>query len=430
MHGFLFCLKIKTMLRIVFASLFGLCFLLPLEAQQKLTFQQSESLMVQNNTALIAAELNVSASRAMEIQAAIRPLPELYMEVNAYNPNRPQWFDMGQSGQKQASIQKLMQLGGKRKAEIDWAKSNTKLAELELESLFRKMRTSLAEAFYDNWYQIRKLEMLEKQAFVLDTLLINYQIQAQKGNIALKELVRLQALLSQVRSEYSSARLLLEESGKQLALLTGLDTIPIPQVNKNQLDTLLWREPVLRVDELIQIALAGNPELRLAQESSLNAERYLAWQKAMGITDITLGAGYDQRGGAFNNQLNLTLGMPLRLYNPNKGAIGAAKVELEKARIQQIQAKRELSLSVKNAFSKLKLNQDELRRIRLVNSSQLQQVYEGVMLNFHKRNISLLEFTDFIESYNQTLIRRQELEHSLLVSGFYLQELTAYDVFK
>ena len=42
----------------------------------------------------------------------------------------------------------------------------------------------------------------------------------------------------------------------------------------------------------------------------------------------------------------------------------------------------------------------------------LDTVYQGVYNNFIKRNISLLEFTDFLESYNESMISINNIKKS------------------
>lgn len=44
-------------------------------------------------------------------------------------------------------------------------------------------------------------------------------------------------------------------------------------------------------------------------------------------------------------------------------------------------------------------------------------VNKGVFENFHKRNISILEFTDFLESYNQVMMQTNESKKNLVVSA-------------
>ena len=41
-------------------------------------------------------------------------------------------------------------------------------------------------------------------------------------------------------------------------------------------------------------------------------------------------------------------------------------------------------------------------------------VYNGVFRNFQRRNISLLEFTDFMESYNESINQSNEFKKTLI----------------
>jgi cobalt-zinc-cadmium efflux system outer membrane protein len=49
--------------------------------------------------------------------------------------------------------------------------------------------------------------------------------------------------------------------------------------------------------------------------------------------------------------------------------------------------------------------------------------------NFQKRNVSLLEFTDFMESYNQASIQVNELKKKVVLSGEELNSTINKDLF-
>ncbi|MFI0492409.1 MAG: TolC family protein, partial [Flavobacterium sp.] len=61
--------------------------------------------------------------------------------------------------------------------------------------------------------------------------------------------------------------------------------------------------------------------------------------------------------------------------------------------------------------------------------ADFETVYNGVLENFHKRNISLLEFTDFMESYNLAAVQMNELKKKVVLSGEELNNTINKDLF-
>lgn len=85
----------------------------------------------------------------------------------------------------------MIRLGGKRKSEIEMAKTDVKLAKLEFQQLVRQLKFRLHSDLFALGQQKFLLETYNKQLVLLDTILSSYQVQTDKGNIPLKELVRL-----------------------------------------------------------------------------------------------------------------------------------------------------------------------------------------------------------------------------------------------
>jgi cobalt-zinc-cadmium efflux system outer membrane protein len=56
-------------------------------------------------------------------------------------------------------------------------------------------------------------------------------------------------------------------------------------------------------------------------------------------------------------------------------------------------------------------------------------VYIGMLHNFERRNVSLLEFTDFMESFNQTLIYVSEIKKSWIMASIRLNYITNKEIF-
>jgi cobalt-zinc-cadmium efflux system outer membrane protein len=397
-------------------------------AQQTITIVDADVALQKNNLQLLAEQYNVSASQAAVIQAKIWEQPYLSAEFNAINPQNNKTFDVGANGQKGIAIQQLIYLGGKKKNEVAFAKSNEAIALLQFEQLMRNLKYQLAQTFYGVYYDSKKVTTLEGQILQLDTLLGNYQIQANKGNIPLKEVVRLQSLVLNLKNEKNSIVKGIIEAHQTLSLLTGITEPLVPIVNETELINKYQNIFILK-DTLFALALVNNLDYLTVQKICESQELYLKWQKSLAVPNVTAGAAYDQRGGAFQNQVNITLGIPLPLWNINKGNIKIAEAEVKQTNLNKEYVKLELQSKVEILYQLWIQQHLQLTSINKSVSTNLEDVYNGMVSNFQKRNVSLLEFTDFMESYNQTNIQINEIKKSWILASISLNYITNTEIF-
>ena len=170
-------------------------------AQKKLDLNGSEEQFLKNNLLLLARHYNIDAAKAQTIQAKIWELPFFSGEFNLINPTDSKVLDVAGGGQKAFSVQQLIYLGNKKKNQVDLAKINEQLAELDFQDLLRNLKYQLRQSFYIVYFNNKKIETTDLQINQISELVNAYSQQAQKGNVPLKELVRLQSLLISFRNE-------------------------------------------------------------------------------------------------------------------------------------------------------------------------------------------------------------------------------------
>jgi cobalt-zinc-cadmium efflux system outer membrane protein len=392
-------------------------------SQKQLTLTEAEEQLQKNNLQLLAEQYNITASQAAVIQAKIWEQPYLTVDINAVNPQANKVFDVGGQGQKGLAIQQLIYLGGKKKNEINFAQSNVAIAQLEFEQLLRNLKYQLQQTFYSLYFDYQKLRSIDVQIGNIDTLVANYSIQAQKGNVPLREVVRLQSLVLNLKNEKNNLQIGIIEAQQNLSLLTGIFETILPSVNEAEL-LVKYQTILVSKDYIINTALESNIEFLTALKITESQEAYLKWQKSLAVPDLTAGLSYDQRGGAFQNQVNLTLGVPLPLWNKNKGNIKIAEAQLNQLITAKEYKKMELKTKVETYWQQWQQQLNQYNNIDKSTISNLEFVYSGMISNFQKRNITLLEFTDFMESYNESFIQLNEMKKSLIQSGLNLNYIT------
>ncbi|MFW0739822.1 TolC family protein [Flavobacterium sp. T12S277] len=397
-------------------------------AQKTVTLQDCESQFLKNNLFLLASQYNIDASKALTIQARIWDNPSVTAELNAYNPERNQYFDIGKQGQKAFGIEQLIYLGGKKRNEIKLAQTNEQLAELQFNDLLRTLKLQLRKSFYTVFYNKKSLETTDNQLAHIEDLISSYSVQVQKGNLPLRDLVRLQSLYLNFKNERMEVvNENIEEQANLKLLLNSAENV-IPEVSKEEFNKYLKTVP-FDLKTFQDEAIANRPDY-LAKQKDIEAnEINVKWQKALSVPDITVGATYDQRSGAFNREANLTLGIPLPLWNKNKGNIKYAKTILEQSKVEKQNFDLQLQTEITSAWNKWEESRKNYVVIKPTVNSDFEAVYNGILTNFQKRNISLLEFTDFMESYNQAAIQVNELKKKVILSGEELNSTINKDLF-
>lgn len=413
-------------------KLFALLLLISLNqialAQKTVTLEDCESQFLKKNLFLLASQYNIDASKALTIQARIWDNPSLTAELNAYNPERNQYFDIGKEGQKAFGIEQLIYLGGKKRNEVKLAQTNEQLAELQLNDLLRTLKLQLRKSFYTVYYNTKSLETTDQQLAHIEDLINSYSTQAQKGNIPLKDVVRLQSLYLSFKNERMEVvNDNIEEQGNLRLLLNSTENI-VPQVSKEEFNKYL-KTVDFDLKSLEDQAIANRPDYMAKQKEIDANELNVKWQKSLSIPDVTLGANYDQRSGAFNREANLTLGIPLPLWNKNKGNIKYAQTILEQSKVEKQNFDLQLQTEITSAWNKWDESRKNYSVIKPTVNSDFEAVYNGMLTNFQKRNVSLLEFTDFMESYNQAIILVNELKKKLALSGEELNSTINKDLF-
>lgn len=199
------------------------------QSSQAMSLEDCETMFLKNNLILLAEQYNISAKQALIIQAKSYPNPTFNADFNVYDPNNKKYFHVDSSGQKSFQVQQIILLGGKRKTEIEIAKQNQVLAESEFAELLRNLKVKLHTSFYSINSEKTVIDNYDKQLKILDTIIASYKIQTDKGNLPLKDIVRLKSVYIKISGNRSEIFYDFSEQQKQLKLMlqTNVDVNPL-----------------------------------------------------------------------------------------------------------------------------------------------------------------------------------------------------------
>lgn len=396
-------------------------------AQHKMSLSDCENAFRENNLQLLAQQYNISMADADVIQAKIWELPQISGYVNAYNPEDKKAFDAGRA--KGAEISQLIYLGGKKKNEVAFAKSNKELAQLQFNQLLTELRTQLRNTYYSLFYENQKTESISRQLGFMNDLLEAYKVQQKKGNVSLRDQVRLQSIVTQLNSDKTEIRNTIITLQQNLKLLTGIQDEIIPELSELESAELLASQPFGDSSVLKEKAVQNNADYLYNVKLIDNGKLYAQWQKSLNTPDLNLGLEYDQNSGTFRNEINLKVGIPIPLWKTNKGNLEKANFAVQQSQKNAEFQKLNLETQVESAYQTWKNRFDLFNQLKVQDVQDLETVYNGIMKNFRNGNISLIEFTDFTESYSQTVLQMYEMKKQILISAEELSNLVQTKIF-
>ena len=379
----------------------------------RLTLNEVEQRFTQNNLALIAQQYNVSVAQAQAIQARLIDNPTVYVEQDLLNRKvlRPEVPAGTYNNELSFNFQQLITLAGRRKAAGRVAQQSAVVEQFNLQDLLRNLRYELRTSFYDLHYQQQTLKIYNAEIDSLSRTVGLYQSQYEKGNVALKEVIRLKAflfdlqterqgILADVDSEQADLHLLLRDASPS-RYLPVVDFAHIKALNPN-----VYPEAQL-ADTAVTVRADLRARLATVEQQNLN----LTLQRKLATPDLAVGYTYDRAGSYINNYHALTLGMAVPLFNRNQGNIQAAKAQIAGAQALADQQRLTVQTEVRRAYT-VAQRADELYQTTDRNTAPFTRLMEGIEKSYAKRVISIVEYLDFYEAYKNQVVQINTLRAS------------------
>lgn len=393
-----------------------LCFAAHISAQDTayISIDTADKMFLQKNLLALGAQLNVDAQKAQQIQAKLYPNPNFSAELHAYDAQTKQAFNNGSNGEKAFNIDQLLLLGGKRKNAMALAAQNTQAAQYQLEDVLRNLKYQLHTGMYNVYFNMLTVKKYDEQLAQLNTIIKAYESQVQKNNVSLREVVRLKSVYLQLNNDKTELLQDVQDEEKDLQVLLQTQQFVLPGI-----DTTSWYKYLCipTLDSLQQQAMQQRPDYKLADLGKSIADVNLKYQRSLAVPDLDLGAAYDQRGGAFLNQYTVTAGIPLPFWNRNQGNVKAAQVQIKSADVNIEQQQSTVYSEVTAAWSNMQRSINEYNTASQIYNEDFTIVLNGMTQNFLKGNISLIEYVDFFQSYNQNIAEINRIRKNLFLSA-------------
>ncbi|MCE7061174.1 TolC family protein [Dyadobacter sp. CY343] len=373
----------------------------------RLSTRQADSLFLQNNLELLAEKYQIDIAKSIEIQDRLWNNPTFGVEVSAYNPSRGA-FDVGKNGQKAFTISQMITRAGKRNKQVALDVESTRKSEYQFYDLIRTLKFELREIFFESYYLEQTVALYDNQINTLTTTVAAFQKEYERKNISLKEVVRLKALLFQLSNNRADILFEIQENQRDLRTLINTDRPVKPTVDSS--DIRRYQLARYTPSTLIDRALQSRADLKVAQSQTKEAELNYTLQKALAVPDIEIGAVYDQASNYVNHYFGVNASISLPFFNRNQGNIRAAKTNISYYKTAENARQNSIGNQVDAAIEKVNIAEKAYQSVENQFTDQFQLLSTGIYDNFQKRNITLLEFIDFIETYNESIQEYNRLQ--------------------
>jgi cobalt-zinc-cadmium efflux system outer membrane protein len=319
----------------------------------KLSLNDALALFLRQNLDLIMTGFGIDTARGQQITARLFPNPVLSLTaVGSWT------LGLKRSGQISPNVQQLFEMAGKRGYRIESAAFGAQSAEANFEDAIRQLGFTLKDAYYRVQLAQRRLAIAEENRDRFARILEINTIRFKKGYIAEVDLIRIrlqvvdfQAQIIQGIQEGDTAR---NDLRVLLGLLPSTDLVLTTELDYHRI------EPDMA--QLRTFALETRPDIRAKRLAQSQRAADLKLAKAYRYPDITVGAGVGLQGpqGPDNpQQLGMTLGVPLPIFNRNQGGIAQAEVAVQVAdadlRKTLLEAESQVDISYRNLVQSRRL---------------------------------------------------------------------------
>ena len=351
------------------------------------TLQQILAMAEAKNPTLLAAQANLRAVKAQELQAGVRANP--YLTLYGQNITLPGDGSEGNPYSYSAQVSRLFERGEKRRWRLDAARATTGQTQAQLEDTIRQTLLTLKQAF-------TKMLIAKEALELSNASLKDYRHEVeiardrfQAGDLGKLDYERLDLQLGSFESDAANNEINVLQAADQMQTLMGVET---PSAAFDITGDVLPPIVANTKADLLQNALAKRPDYAAARAGIDAAQANARLAVANGTTDPTLEGEYDRSGNY--NSAGFSVNIPLRFFDKNQGNKQTAQFQADATRFTAVAARNQVVSDVDQAwvgYTRAKGLSDRFTEHYL---SESQDVLSIAQFAFEHGGIALIDYLD------------------------------------
>ena len=377
-----------------------------------LSLPEAGSLFAKNNLELIADRLKIRVAEAQRVQAELWQNPNLQIGQNIYNPDTKKYFDVTKTGNTDIAITQTLRLGGKRSSEIKIADIDLEISKTLISEALRVLHHELRVSFYRLYFQQKMLRFYDRSIESLrNTAKLTEKSYANRS-ILLTEVLRVKAILTGLLDQRMDLVADMAQSKTRLAsLIWGRDISKhqniVPTLDEAQIEAL---QLPLSLSDALEAARRYRADVKIQQLGYNKEQIKTRLEEANAIPDLSVGLQYSRAGSYIPEYYAVTFGIDLPVFNRNQGRVAAQKYTAQASAVEREKADVDLQSTVTGLYQTAMSFDQAFRDIDRSFIKDYEKLAEQTVANYQKRNISVIAFADFYESYQETLVRLNEIQ--------------------
>ena len=366
-----------------------------------ISFSQYLQLIIDNNIEYAAERLNVDIAKANIRTAGIIPDPELSVEGT---DNGERKMQMGY--EVEAALDWTLELGGKRKARVELARSESELTISLLEDFYRNLRANATLQFLS---ALRNENLYNTQLEAYDNM---YKIAiADSLRHSFGEISEVTARQSKLEARTILNEVIDAETEWKNSLLE-LDKY----INKSLNDTILIatgdfnyfnRDFVLH--DLILTAQNNRSDFIAALQNKDVARKLISLEKANRKIDLGLSLKVAHATYAHNEiaptpahtPVSFGVSIPLRFSNRRNSDLKVARFQQQQAEYIYEQTEKEIAIEITQAYRHYNTMRKQLKQFDDGILEEAKIILDGRTYSYNRGESSLLEVLDAQRTYNE-----------------------------
>lgn len=350
-----------------------------------------------NNLEYAAQKYTVNLAEAEVENAKIIPDVEWNIEGNSNQKHMGNNLETG--------LGWTIELGGKRKARIDLAKSQVDLNRYLLQDYLRNLYADASLQFLECIQNKKLLDVQLNSYKTLSNLAASDSIRYKLGDITLTD-----SKQSKLEAQFMLNEVFKAESEWKNSLL-ALNLV----MGKSQKDTLYTANSNFtdftrdfNLADLITTAQNNRADLQAALQNKEVSQKMLKLAKANRVMDLGISAGMQFNGKATNEEapspyhtgVTAGLSIPLRFLNNRKGEVQTAHYTIQQADLEYKQVELQIQTEVTQAYQNYVNTKKQMQQFSNGLLSESKAILEGKIYSYKRGNTSLLEVLDAQRTYN------------------------------
>jgi outer membrane protein len=386
-----------------------------------------------NNIQIRSLQLDKQSAEQDKLLAKAALLPDLYgsasQSFNHYNQaSGGSSNSLNSSGSLGLNSSWTLYKGGYLKTDIkqkDLAIQSSNLSILESEN---DITLQITQAYLNILLDKESIVYNQDLVKTSEAQLAQAQRQFTVGTVARKVVAQFEAQLA--GDKYN---LIASENAERQDKITLKQLLQLPDQSNFDVvkpDTVLSPTNITDLKTVQQYALQNRPEIKNAELGVQSADLGLAQAKSGYLPSLTLGAGigtnyandpnynvFRQFDNNFNQQVGVTLSVPIFTKRQNKTNVAKARIEIAQSKLTLENTKTTLSLNTENAYitaqnsqnqylsatEQLKYNQEVYR----IANQELKIGAANIVEFYQQRNLYVQALQSYIQAkYNAALAAR------------------------